>query len=106
MSSRLRAQATLAAGWDVVSPEEGALTDDLCERLASAAAAAASSAPSAAASASSSSGRSGSGGTAGGQALLLRRGELLHAMDRPVRHFYVLLEVRDVFGDSGIHGAR
>ncbi len=95
------AQACLAAGWDVVSPEEGALSDALWERLA----AAASSAPSAATSASSSGGSGGSG-SAGGAPLLLRRGDLLHALDRPVRQFFVLLEVRGPSLLQSLHALR
>ena len=74
----------------MVSPEEGALSDELWERLHSHASAA----PSASSSGSSGGGPSRGAPPAGGAPLVLRRGDLLHGMDRAVRQFYVLLEVR------------
>ncbi len=74
-------QATLASGWDVISPEEGYLTEELQERLQSCCAAAPASAPPGASRASC------------GQHVQLRRGELLHDVDKTVRHFYFLIEV-------------
>ena len=70
-------QATLAAGWDVISPEEGYLTEELQERLQSCSAAA----------------PPGASRPACGQHVQLRRGELLHDVDKTVRHFYFLIEV-------------
>ena len=70
-------QATLAAGWDVISPEEGYLTEELQERLQSCSAAA----------------PPGASRPACGQHVQLRRGELLHNVDKTVRHFYFLIEV-------------
>ena len=70
-------QATLASGWDVISPEEGYLTEELQERLQSCSAAT----PSATST------------PACGQHVQLRRGELLHDVDKTVRHFYFLIEV-------------
>ena len=75
-------QATLASGWDVISPEEGYLTEELQERLQSCCAAAPAGAPPGASRASC------------GQHVQLRRGELLHDVDKTVRHFYFLIEVR------------
>ena len=89
MAVWLSKQACLSSGWDVVSPEEGALSDELWERLHSHASAAPS-----ASSASSSNGGGKGGSLAGGLPMVLRRGDLLHGMDRAVRQFYVLLEVR------------
>lgn len=80
-------QACLSSGWDVVSPEEGALSDELWDRLHSHASAA----PSASSGSSNGGGRGGP--LAGGVHMVLRRGDLLHGMDRAVRQFYVLLEV-------------
>ena len=71
-------QATLASGWDVISPEEGYLTEELQERLQSCRAAA----------------PAGAGRASCGQHVQLRRGELLHDVDKTVRHFYFLIEVR------------
>ena len=71
-------QATLASGWDVISPEEGYLTEELQERLQSCSAAAA---------------PPGASKPACGQHVQLRRGELLHDVDKTVRHFYFLIEV-------------
>ncbi len=76
-------QACLASGWDVVSPEEGDLPDELWERILG------------------SDGGSSMSGTSGrpscasayGQKITLRRGDLLHGVDQAVRQFYVLLEV-------------
>ena len=70
-------QATLASGWDVISPEEGYLTEELQERLQSC------------------SGQvpPGASRPACGQHVQLRRGELLHDVDKTVRHFYFLIEV-------------
>ena len=70
-------QATLASGWDVISPEEGYLTEELQERLQSCLAAA----------------PPGASRLACGQHVQLRRGELLHDVDKTVRHFYFLIEV-------------
>ena len=76
-------QATLASGWDVISPEEGYLTEELQERLQSCAAAPASAPP-------------GASRASCGQHVQLRRGELLHDVDKTVRHFYFLIEVRQI----------
>ncbi len=76
-------QASLAAGWDVISPDEGGLTDEFWDLLLSNQAAAAPGLKSQV-----------SGASPLGQPVLLRRGELLHGVDQPVRQFYVLLEVR------------
>lgn len=70
-------QATLASGWDVISPEEGYLTEELQERLQSCRAAA----------------PAGASRASCGQHVQLRRGELLHDVDKTVRHFYFLIEV-------------
>ena len=70
-------QATLASGWDVISPEEGYLTEELQERLQSCSGAA----------------PPGASRPACGQHVQLRRGELLHDVDKTVRHFYFLIEV-------------
>ena len=70
-------QATLASGWDVISPEEGYLTEELQERLQSCSGTA----------------PPGASGAACGQHVQLRRGELLHDVDKTVRHFYFLIEV-------------
>ncbi|CAL8463928.1 g3463 [Coccomyxa elongata] len=75
------AQASLAAGWDVISPDEGSLTDALWDHLISHCAAGAPGLKSQASSVQSL-----------GQSLLLRRGQLLHGADQPVRQFYILLE--------------
>lgn len=79
----IASQASLAAGWDVISPDEGSLTDALWDQLVSHSAAGAPGLKSQASSAQSL-----------GQSLLLRRGQLLHGADQPVRQFYILLEVR------------
>ena len=71
-------QATLASGWDVISPEEGYLTEELQERLQSCCAAS----------------PSGASKASCGQHVQLRRGELLHDVDKTVRHFYFLIEVQ------------
>ena len=71
-------QATLASGWDVISPEEGYLTEELQERLQSCCAAT----------------PSGTSKASCGQHVQLRRGELLHDVDKTVRHFYFLIEVQ------------
>lgn len=74
------AQASLAAGWDVISPDEGGLTDEFWDLLLSDQAAGHK--------------NQASGASALGQNVVLRRGQLLHGVDQPVRQFYVLLEVR------------
>ena len=74
-------QATLASGWDVISPEEGYLTEELQERLNSCCAAS----------------PSGASRASCGQHVQLRRGELLHDVDKTVRHFYFLIQVRQRF---------
>ena len=76
------AQASLAAGWDVISPDEGGLTDEFWDLLLSNQAVGPSVHKSQV-----------TGASALGQNVVLRRGELLHGVDQPVRQFYVLLEV-------------
>ena len=61
----------------MISPEEGYLTEELQERLQSCRAAA----------------PAGAGKVSCGQHVQLRRGELLHDVDKTVRHFYCLIEV-------------
>lgn len=78
----IASQASLAAGWDVISPDEGSLTDALWDLIISHSAAGAPGLKSQASSVQSLC-----------QSLLLRRGQLLHGVDQPVRQFYILLEV-------------
>ena len=82
-------QATLASGWDVISPEEGYLTEELQERLQSCSGAA----------------PPGASRPACGQHVQLRRGELLHDVDKTVRHFYFLIEVCCPFAPSFLGGS-
>ena len=63
-------QACLSLGWDVICPEECALSRRLWRRLM------------------------GGGKKAAGLQLTLRRGEVLHLKDHPCRQFQVLLSVR------------
>ena len=61
----------------MISPEEGYLTEELQERLQSCRAAA----------------PAGASRASCGEHVQLRRGELLHDVDKTIRHFYFLIEV-------------